>query len=118
MSERDERPLDFIAYIPHKIQADWDRKYAPRLAGFPLNVMFSRIRKPKKAGEPLQIASSLYQFDLGTFREGPHKRQMTYRSPANSEYRVEVVIYREKSSIEVSKFRGQNLAVAGGRHHV
>ena len=34
---------------------------------------------------------------------------LTYRSPANSEYRVEVVIYQEKSVIEVSKFRGQNL---------
>ena len=34
---------------------------------------------------------------------------MTYCSPVNSEYRVEVVIYREKSVIEVSKFRGRNL---------
>ena len=42
-------------------------------------------------------------------RDSPDTRQMTYRSPANSEYRVEVVIYREKSVFEVSKFRGGNL---------
>jgi hypothetical protein len=39
----------------------------------------------------------------------PDKRQMTYHSPANSEYRVEVLIYRHCSLIETSKFRGQNL---------
>jgi hypothetical protein len=109
MSEKDENLSDFIACIPHEIQADWDAKYAPLLAGFPLNLMFIRIRKPKNGEGPLQIVSSLYEFDLGTFRESPDKRQMTYRSPANSEYRVEVAIYREKSVIEVSKFRGRKL---------
>jgi hypothetical protein len=105
MSEKDENRMDFIACIPHEIQADWDPKYAPLLAGFPLNLMF--IRKPKNSEQ--QIFSSLYEFDLGTFRDSPDKRQMTYRSPANSEYRVEVVMYREKLVIEVSKFRGRNL---------
>jgi hypothetical protein len=109
MSERDENLSDFIACIPHDIQADWDAKYAPLLAGFPLNLMFIRIRKPKNGEEPLQIVSSLYEFELGTFRDSPDKREMIYRSPANSEYRVEVVIYREKSVIEVSKFRGRKL---------
>jgi hypothetical protein len=109
LSDRDENLTDFIACIPHEIQADWDAKYAPLLAGFPLNLMFIRIRKPKNGEGPIQIVSSLYEFDFDTFRESPDKRQMTYCSPANSEYRVEVVIYREKSVIEVSKFRGRNL---------
>ena len=109
MSEKDDNRMDFFASIPHEIQADWDAKYAPLLAGFPLNLMFIRIRKPKNGEGPLQIVSSLYEFDFDTFRESPDKRQMTYCSPANSEYRVEVVIYREKSVIEVSKFRGRNL---------
>src|ERR1700681_567705 len=108
MSEKDDNRMDFIACIPHEIQADWDRKYAPLLAGFPLNLMFIRIRKPKNGEGPLQIVSSLYEFDLSTFRDSPDKRAIIYRSPANSEYRVEVVIYREKSVIEVSKFRGRN----------
>ena len=109
MSEKDDNRMDFIACIPHEIQADWDPKYAPLLAGFPLNLMFIRIRKPKNGEGPIQSDSSLYEFDLSTFRESPDKRQMTYRSPANSEYRVEVVIYREKSVIEVSKFRRRKL---------
>ncbi len=109
MSKIDERCADFIACIPHQIQADWDAKYAPLLAGFPLNLMFIRIRKPKNGEGALQTVSSLYEFDFSTFRESPDKRQMTYRSPANSEYRVEVVIYKHRSQIETSKFRGQNL---------
>jgi hypothetical protein len=71
--------------------------------------MFIRIRKPKNGEGSLQIVSSLYEFDLSTFRESRDKRQMTYRSPANCEYRVEVAIYREKLVIEVSKFRGGSL---------
>ena len=109
MSERDENLTDFFACIPHEIQADWDPKYAPLLAGFPLNLMFITIRKPKNGEGPLQIVSSRYEFDLSTFRESPDKRQMTYRSPANSEYRVQVVSDRKTSVIEVSKFRGRNL---------
>ena len=53
MSEIDETLTDFIACIPQEIQADWDAKYAPLLAGFPLNLMFIRIRKPL---EPLETA--------------------------------------------------------------
>jgi hypothetical protein len=109
MSEIDETLPDFIACIPHEIQADWDLKYGPLLAGFSLDLVFTGTRKPKNGDESVQIVSSVYQFDLGTFREDPDKRQMTYCSPANSEYRVEVAIYREKSVIEVSKFRGRNL---------
>ena len=109
MTESDTNRMDFIACIPHEIQADWDAKYAPLLAGFPLDLVFTGIRKPKNGGESVQIVSSVYKFELGTFRESSDKRQMTYRSPANCEYRVEVLIHREKSVIEVSKFRGRNL---------
>ena len=38
MSEKDDNWMDFLASIPHEIQADWDAKYAPLLAGFPLNL--------------------------------------------------------------------------------
>ena len=55
MSERDENLSDFIACIPHEIQADWDAKYAPLLAGFPLNLMFIRIRKPKNGAIPVTV---------------------------------------------------------------
>ena len=118
MSEQAMNRMDFIARIPHEIQADWDTTYAPLLAGFPLDLVFTGIRKPKNGGELVQIVSSVYKFELGTFRESPDKRQMTYRSSANSGYRVEVVIYRDKSVIEVSKFRGRESALAGERYHV
>jgi hypothetical protein len=115
MSEKDDNRMEFFACIPHEIQAEWDAKYAPLLAGFPWNLMFIRIRKPKNGEGSLQIVSSLYEFDLSTFRESRDKRQMTYRSPANCEYRVEVAIYREKLVIEVSNFSGTQPALAGER---
>ena len=32
---------DFVAFIPYAIESDWDDLYAPRLAGFPLNVFYA-----------------------------------------------------------------------------
>jgi hypothetical protein len=34
---------------------------------------------------------------------------LTYRSPSNGDYRVEIVIYKHCSLIETSKFHGRNL---------
>ncbi len=93
--------------LSRKTQPGWDEKYAPLLAGFPLDLIFSGTLKQENGDEPLQIVSSVYHFDFATFVQDPEKRQMTYRSRANSEFRVEVVIYRYKPAIEVSKFRGE-----------
>jgi hypothetical protein len=93
--------------MARKTQPGWDEKYAPMLAGFPLDLIFSGTLKQENGDEPLQIVSSVYHFDFATFAEDPEKRQMTYRSSANSEYRVEVVVYRYKQMIEVSKFRAE-----------
>jgi hypothetical protein len=84
VSEIDDAAWDFIAPIPHEIRADWDAKWGPKLAGFPLNLMFIGTRKPKNGSEPSQMISSVYDFDLRTFSEDPSKQHMTSRSRANS----------------------------------
>jgi hypothetical protein len=94
--------------LSRKSKPGWDEKYAPLLAGFPLDLIFSGTLKQENGDEPLQIVSSVYHFDFATFVQDPEKRQLTYRSRTNSEYRVEVLIYRYKPVIEVSKFRGEN----------
>jgi len=77
------------------------------LAGFPLDLVFTGTLNSKNGDEPLQIVSSMYEFDFATFYEDTEKRQMSYRSRSNAEYRVEVIIHREPALIEVSKFRGE-----------
>ena len=60
---------DFLAFIPHIIEADWDSVYAPRLAGFPVNIVYAaRI-------EGAGLAYATYVFDPGTFVENEHSRQ-------------------------------------------
>jgi hypothetical protein len=34
----------FLACIPHPIEPDWDPVYAPRLAGFPVNICYASLR--------------------------------------------------------------------------
>ena len=59
MSERDENLTDFIACVPHEIQADSDVKYGPLLVGFPLGLVLTGTRKPKNGDESVQIVSSV-----------------------------------------------------------
>ena len=106
---------DFIACIPRVIRADWDDKFAPLLAGFPVNLVFTKICQPRNTNEPPQFDASCYQFDPCTFHENAEKRQMSYHSRANPEFSVEVVIPKRSSEIVVSKFRGEiQLWVASG----
>ena len=110
MSKMNARILEFIGCIPFEIQAGWDETYAPLLARFPVNLLFTKICQPKNENEPPQmIASCCYQFDPSTFREDPEKRRMNYHSRANPKFRVEVAIDKCSTEIVVSKFHGENL---------
>ena len=35
----------FIACVPHQIEADWDEKWGPPLAGFPINIMYACVQR-------------------------------------------------------------------------
>ena len=98
--------ISFIANIPHQIEADWNPRYA-HLAGFPLNIMFTAIRK-QRAGPP-HIIAACYWFDPGTYQENEEERQMTYVSRTDYGYHVEVVINKQSGAIESRKYKGQKL---------
>ena len=36
---------DFIACVPHQIEADWDEKWGALLAGFPVNIMYACVQR-------------------------------------------------------------------------
>jgi hypothetical protein len=68
VSKRKE-PSDFYAFIPQQIEADWDQKYGPHLAGFPINILFARVTNdPQTRRQP--PAEVCYWFDPSTFRQG------------------------------------------------
>ena len=95
--------------ISRRAEPGWDENYAPLLAGFPLDLVFSGTLQSKNGDEPLKVVSSVYHFDFATFSEDSDKRQMSYRSLANSEFRVDVAICRYQALVEVSKFHGEAL---------
>ena len=101
MSNQTTSP-SFLAFIPHAIEPHWDNVWAPRLAGFPVNIVYAaRI-------EGVGLAQATYVFDPGTFVEGEQSRQMRYRPTIESDFSVLVVLHPE-GRIEPFKYRGSEL---------
>jgi hypothetical protein len=98
--------ISFIANIPHQIEADWNPRYA-HLAGFPLNIMFTGIRKQPDGST--RFVAACYWFDPGTYQEDEATKQMTYVSRTDNRYRVEVIINKRSGAIESRKYKGQKL---------
>jgi hypothetical protein len=100
---------DFVAFIPCAIESDWDDIWAPRLAGFPVNVCYAE--SIQGAG----VACATYVFDPGTFVDGAQSRQMRYRPTVDSDFSVLVVLHPE-GRMETIKYRGSELICeASGR---
>jgi len=94
--------VDCLAFVPHAIEAHWDNVYAPRLAGFPVNIVYAA--RSEGAGP----AYATYVFDPETFVENECSRQMRYRSSIESDFSVLVVLHRD-GRIETFKYRGSEL---------
>jgi len=95
-------PPGFLACIPHVIEPHWDNVWAPRLAGFPVDIVYAaRI-------EGLGLAEATYVFDPGTFIKGEKTRQMRYRPTIESDFSV-LVKLRPEGRIETFKYRASEL---------
>ena len=95
-------PPSFLACIPHAIEPHWDNVWAPRLAGFPVSIVYAvRIKG-------VGLAQAKYVFDPDTFIEGEQTRQMRYRPTTDSDFSVLVVLHRE-GRIDTFKYRGLEL---------
>jgi hypothetical protein len=93
---------DFLAFIPHAIEPDWDNVWGSRLAGFPVNIVYSATI------EGAGLAQSTYVFDPGTFVDGAQSRQMRYRPTVESDFSALVILHQE-GRIETFKYRGSEL---------
>jgi hypothetical protein len=89
----------FVAFIPYAIESDWDEIWAPRLAGFPVNLCYA------ESIQGCGMACATYVFDPGTFVDGVQSRQMRYRPTVDSDFSVLVVLHLE-GRIETFKYRG------------
>jgi hypothetical protein len=107
---------DFIGCVPQQIQADWDEKWGPLLAGLPLNIMYACVQKTESDQSKMLGITACYEPDLATFRETTKTRTMTYRNSEGGTYRVRVVLHRASGRLETFKYKGQKLvARASGR---
>jgi hypothetical protein len=101
MSKETPSP-DCLAFIPHAIESHWDKVWAPRLGGFPVNIVYAaRI-------EGVGLARATYVFDPGTFVESEQSRQMRYRSTVDSNFSV-VVVLDPEGRMETFKYRASEL---------
>ncbi len=90
--------LDFLAFIPQAIESHWDNVWAPRLAGFPVNIVYAA------SIEGGGLARATYVFDPGTLVDGAHSRQMRYRPAIASDFSVLVKLHQD-GGIDTFKYR-------------
>jgi hypothetical protein len=99
--------VKFLGCIPHQIEADWDEKWGPLLAGFPLNIQYAAVI-PRTNKEPA-IITALYEPDLDTFRETETARKITYINTRGGNFRVEVILQKGSSRLDTFKYEGEKL---------
>ncbi len=106
----------FIACIPHQIEVNWDGEWGPRVAGFPLNIVYMFVQKSKvDENGILRAITACYEPDLATFCETKKTREMTYFNRKGGTYRVRVVLDKARGLLETFKYRGKKLlAYASG----
>jgi hypothetical protein len=116
MPKHEHLNASFIACIPHEIEADWDKKWGPLLAGFPLNIVYTFVPRESKYSEMLAIITASYEPDLATFRETKKTRELTYFNREGGTYSVRAVLDRASGRLETFKYKGKKLiANASGR---
>jgi hypothetical protein len=93
---------NFVACIPNAIEPHWDNFWAPRLAGFPVNIVCAA------KVEGVGLALAIYVFDPDTFVQNQQSRQMRYRPTVDSDFSLVVVLHQE-GRIETFKHRGSEI---------
>ena len=116
MPKHEHLNASFIACVPQKIEADWDKKWGPLLAGLPLNIMYACVQRAESDQSKMLGITACYEPALGTFRETKKTRELTYFNREGGTYRVRVVLHRASGRLETFKCKGKKLvARASGR---
>jgi hypothetical protein len=101
MSKQAASPY-FMACIPHAIEPDWDNVWAPRLAGFPVNIIYAARM------EGIALTRATYVFDLTTFVADEQSRQMRYRPAVECDFSILVVLHPD-GRVDTFKYRGSEM---------
>jgi hypothetical protein len=110
MPKHEHLNASFIACVPHQIEADWDEKWGPLLAGLPLNIVYAFAQKAKSDQHKVpEIITACYQPALATFRETKKTRELTYFNREGGTYSVRVVLDRASGRLETFKYKGKKL---------
>src|ERR1700745_2630712 len=99
----------FIACVPHQIEADWDEKWGPLLAGFPANIMYACVQRAESDQSKMLGITACYEPNLATFRETKKTRTMAYRNSEGGTYRVRVGLNKASGRLETFKYKGKKL---------
>src|SRR6201987_3755638 len=103
MSKNEFLNGDFIACVPHQIEADWHEKWGPLLAGVQVNIVYGQTEGSYQ--NKIIGITSCYEPELATFRETKKTRTMTYCNSEGGTYRVRVVLHRTSGRLETFKYR-------------
>ncbi len=117
MSKNEFSNGDFIACVPHQIEADWHEKWGPLLAGLPLNIVYTLVQRIESdQSKILAIITARYEPALATFCETKTTRELTYFNREGGSYSVRVVLDKKSGRLETFKYKGDTLvARASGR---
>jgi hypothetical protein len=96
----------FTAFIPQQIDPSWHAEWGPKLAGFPLNLVYARARN-SNAGPSLEPV--IYWPDLDTYRADSDHREICYFTKHPNGYRVRVIHHTDSGKWRTEKFRGDIL---------
>ena len=96
----------FISNVPQQILADWDSTFGPRLAGFPLNLVYASVRNTESGNS---LVSCCYWFDPSSYVEDMDKREMAYFPRVKSSYRVKVEYHKSGHFWRTLKYKGEQL---------
>jgi hypothetical protein len=124
-------PATWFGNLPRPIRAD--DGVDSRLAGFPVNLLYSQIADPETDRETAKFLLMMCAFDparlLGdkqlckkvravwyypdptSYVEDAHKRQMQYKSRKAGEYSITVVWDKDESRWETRKYKGHELVL-------
>jgi hypothetical protein len=122
-------PVCLFGNIPRRIRPD--EAVDSRLAGFPVNLLYSQIADPETDRETAKLLLMMCAFDpaklLGdkelckkvravwywpdptSYIEDGHKRQMQYNSRKAGEYSITVIWDKDQSRWETRKYKGDEL---------
>ncbi len=103
-----EGKVVFLACVPHQIDASLDAEWGPRLAGFPVNIAYTRGLN-HEAPSKSQLEQVLYWFHSGTYIEDSEHREMCYFTKHPNGYHVRVVFNKSRSNWQTEKFKGDEL---------